>query len=263
MTTGEGRASARSSTIACDETIAGRDLPLSLRACQEINALSVIASSYRPRPTLRDETAGVRRGVPLNASDGRRDSFAVSSLFKGLRIGKFRCPPISRERRRGRTRRRDSFGPARLSPPLHRRPPNGEDLAGFQFGFVCFQGFAGRKSSPRNSRAAPISHAPVLPDVGVRGVRAHTISEPGFNLFKALRRHFRAQLPSPSRRREPDAWTAASRSRAEHFRGAREAVLCPNASARPRRSAAAALARSTTRLAGLAGGGLDMRRRGF
>jgi hypothetical protein len=122
--------------------------PVIPEACQEINALSVIASSCRPRATRRDETAGVRRGVPLNACDGRRDSFAVSSLFKGLRIGKFRYPPISRERRRGRTRRGGSFGPARLSPPLHRRTPNGEDLAGFQFGFVCFQGFAGRKSFP-------------------------------------------------------------------------------------------------------------------
>jgi hypothetical protein len=33
-------------------------------------------------------------------------------------------------------------------PPLHRRPPNGEEQEGFQFGFVCFQGFAGRKSFP-------------------------------------------------------------------------------------------------------------------
>jgi len=47
-------------------------------------------------------------------SDSQPDSFAVSSLFKGLRVGKFRRPasagpPVSRELRRGWTRHRDSF----------------------------------------------------------------------------------------------------------------------------------------------------------
>ena len=41
----------------------------------------------------------------------------------------------------------------------------------------------------------PVRRAPVYHILWLRGLRAHTISGPGFNLFKSLRRHFRA---SPS-----------------------------------------------------------------
>ena len=45
----------------------------------------------------------------------------------------------------------------------------------------------------------PASRAPAYQMLWVRGFRGHTISGRGFNLFKALRRHFRAVLPSASR----------------------------------------------------------------
>jgi hypothetical protein len=141
--------------------------PLSLRACQEIDALSVIASSCRPRATRRDETAGVRRGVPLNASGGRRDSFAVSSLFKGLRIGEFRCPPI---------------------------PANdAEDGRGVATPSV-------RRDCRRRCTGV------------LRTARIWRDSNSVSFVFKGLQG---GKVPlSPSRRGEPDAWTAALASRA-------------------------------------------------
>ena len=57
-----------------------------------------------------------------------------------------------------------------------------------------------RRSSRSLSQAAPpfcqsertVSRAPAYQILWVRGFRAHTISRRGFNLFKPLRRHFRA-----------------------------------------------------------------------
>ena len=118
---------------------------------------------------------------------GLPDSFSVSSLSKGLRIGNFRrlasaSPPISRERPRERMWCPDFF--------RFRRDGRcvgvfltGEDLEGFQFGFVCFQGFAGRKSfapsqpAPRSRRLdrcvapakASIQETARCRDVGPRG----------------------------------------------------------------------------------------------
>src|SRR5271163_1997120 len=47
--------------------------------------------------------------------------------------------------------------------------------------------FLGRQPEPRT-----VSRAPAYQILWVRGFRAHTISGRGFNLFKSLRRHFRA-----------------------------------------------------------------------
>jgi hypothetical protein len=44
----------------------------------------------------------------------------------------------------------------------------------------------------RRTESRAVSGAPVYHILWVRGFRAHTISRPGFNLFKPLRRHFRA-----------------------------------------------------------------------
>jgi hypothetical protein len=49
----------------------------------------------------------------------------------------------------------------------------------------------------RRPQSRTVSRAPVYQILWVRGFRAHTISGRGFNLFKPLRRHFRA---TPSRR---------------------------------------------------------------
>jgi hypothetical protein len=50
-------------------------------------------------------------------------------------------------------------------------------------------------SRPARSLAL-VSRAPAYYILWVRGFRAHTISGRGFNLFKPLRRHFRATLPN-------------------------------------------------------------------
>ena len=107
------------------------------------------------KPLGSDAASPERRREGATA---RENSFAVSSLFRGLRIGKFRPrpestgPPISRERRRGVVSqlllvRRD--GRRRCIGFLGAW----EDLARFQLGFYCFQWFAGGKSSPPSQPA--------------------------------------------------------------------------------------------------------------
>jgi hypothetical protein len=44
----------------------------------------------------------------------------------------------------------------------------------------------------RQTESRAVSRAPVYHILWVRSFRAHTISRPGFNLFKPLRRHFPA-----------------------------------------------------------------------
>jgi len=155
-------------------------------------ALSVIASSYRPRPPAEGETAGVRRGVPLNAGSSRREERRPARFlphfepFQGVADRKislpaFAAPPISRERRRGWTRRRDSFR-------------FGETVA------------AVASVSSERGRIWPDSNSVSFVFKGLQGGKF--------------------SLP-PSRRRAPDAWTAASRSRRRAFRRPRAAVRRP------------------------------------
>jgi hypothetical protein len=61
----------------------------------------------------------------------------------------------------------------------------------------------------------PASRAPVYQMLWVRGFRGHTICGRGFNLFKPLRRHFRAVLPSASRAAIPANETPRSLLRPE------------------------------------------------
>jgi hypothetical protein len=64
--------------------------------------------------------------------------------------------------------------------------------------FFC--NFPNRDLCHSRGSAARAAHGqPPYQMLWVRGFRAHTISGRGFNLFKPLRRHFRAVLPSPSR----------------------------------------------------------------
>jgi len=47
----------------------------------------------------------------------------------------------------------------------------------------------------RQAESRTVGRAPAYQVLWVRGLRAHTISGRGFNLFKALRHHFRATRP--------------------------------------------------------------------
>ena len=96
------------------------------------------------------------RGVPLNASGGRPDPSPFRVFSRGCGWENFASPQFPRERRRGRTRRRDCFG----RRDCRRRCIGSSErsgFAGFQLGFVCFQGFAGRKSSPPSQPGAASS----------------------------------------------------------------------------------------------------------
>ena len=110
---------------------------------------------------------------------------------------------------RGKTPRADPLA-RRDFPPLHVAPatvfvrPEHDPVSGL------FNGLQGGKVSlqlPPESHTA--SRAPVYQILWVRVFRDHTISGRGFNLFKPLRRHFRANGRTPFcrqvlSRRDPD-----------------------------------------------------------
>jgi hypothetical protein len=141
--------------------------------------------------------AECRRGRPQ-----RRDSNPVSRLFNALQAGKVSLPLFSERRvrrwrcgrHRGETR---GFG----------RTASYRQRSRFFPRFSIYQCFASRKISLRCNNEnflgtpkpphlckseRPVRRAPVYHILWLRGFRDHTISGPGFNLFKSLRRHFRA-----------------------------------------------------------------------
>jgi NAD(P)-dependent dehydrogenase (short-subunit alcohol dehydrogenase family) len=100
---------------------------------------------FEPKPFEEISDADWMRFFDANVLSGVR----LSRLFLPGHAARELGPDhVHFERERVADPRRDGRREERRSPPLHRRPPNGEEQEGFQFGFVCSQGFAGRKSFP-------------------------------------------------------------------------------------------------------------------
>jgi hypothetical protein len=105
------------------------------------NPSTVVASSNRPRPTLRNESAGVGRGLPLDAGSSRSEQrqsprfFRCFELFQGF-AGRKTSPPLIR----GVRFPADSFWFDETVAAMASACGTSEDyLAGLQFGFFYFQ----------------------------------------------------------------------------------------------------------------------------
>jgi hypothetical protein len=130
-----------------------------------------------------------------------RDSIPVSRLFNALQAGKFppaifgaSHPSMAMQPTSGRARAsvgrrvaaggRDSFRVSRFINALQAGKFPSRATMKFSSELLV------RPTLCRSER--PVRRAPVYHILWLRGFRDHTISGPGFNLFKSLRRHFRA-----------------------------------------------------------------------
>jgi hypothetical protein len=117
-----------------------------------IQSFQAVAAPFPGDSILRPGSLALRSQRPkrLGSKDRRSADYVAAWDLRNLfRHPASAAPPISRDRRRGWTRPRDffRFGET-VARRCHRRPPNEDDSAGFQFDFVCFQWFARRKSFP-------------------------------------------------------------------------------------------------------------------
>ncbi len=95
-----------------------------------------------------------------------------------------------------RESRRWALGRSQASQPIpaNQTRPAGADFSSASSDFKALGAFFCNFVflAARQPESRTVSRAPVYQILWVQGFRAHTISRPGFNLFKSLRRHFRA-----------------------------------------------------------------------
>ena len=140
-------------------------------------------------------------GAGADFSFASSDFKTLGGLFLQLSEPRSATAPVPAPRGSARAARRRGRGGAARSPVCSSRRRGFRDSNSVSSDFNALRGGkfpSGLRASnsttflrlPAGAHGQPRAR---VPDVVARGFRAHTISGRGFNLFKPLRRHFRAR----------------------------------------------------------------------